>query len=133
MDFNAKFSKWCSTYKTTPQGAKLDNLTSQYELTQLLKEPTNIFENYRSCIDLSFTSQPNLVVEFGFGLHPNLHENCHYQIIYSKFDLKTFYRQPYEKLFGIINKSTGSSLKDLWKNFNGKTLSQTVIQMSKYL
>ena len=26
-DFNAKFSKWCSTDKATPGGAKLDNLT----------------------------------------------------------------------------------------------------------
>ena len=32
-DFNAKFNKWCSTDKTTPEGAKLDNLTSQYGLT----------------------------------------------------------------------------------------------------
>ena len=29
-DFNAKFNKWCSTDKTTPEGAKLDNLTSIY-------------------------------------------------------------------------------------------------------
>ena len=28
-DFNAKFNKWCSTDKTTPKGAKLDNLTSE--------------------------------------------------------------------------------------------------------
>ena len=26
-DFNAKFSKWCSTDKTKPEGAKFDNLT----------------------------------------------------------------------------------------------------------
>ena len=68
-DFNAKFNKWCSTDKTTPEGAKLDNLTSQYGLTQLLKEPTHISDSYRSCIDLIFTSQPNLVVDF--GIHPN--------------------------------------------------------------
>ena len=55
MDFNAKFSKWCSTYKTTPQGAKLDNLTSQYELTQLLKEPSNIFEDYKLQLVLVYT------------------------------------------------------------------------------
>ena len=55
-DFNAKFNKWCSTDKTTPEGAKLDNLTSQYGLTQRLKEPTHISDNYRSCIDLNFTS-----------------------------------------------------------------------------
>ena len=75
-DFNAKFSKWCSTNKTTPEGAKLDNLTSQ---CGLLKEPTHISNN-RSCIDLIFTSQPNLVVDF--GIHTSLHENCHHQIIY---------------------------------------------------
>ena len=86
VDFNVNFSKWCSIDKTTPEGAKLDNLTPQYELTQFFKIPTNIFENYRSCIDLIFTSQTNLVVEVGFGLHPYLHENCHHQIIYSKFD-----------------------------------------------
>ena len=56
MDFNVKFSKWCSIHKTTPEGAKLDNLTSQYELTQLLKERTDISENYRSFIDLIFTT-----------------------------------------------------------------------------
>ena len=50
-------------------GAKLDNLTFQYGLTQLLKEPTHISDSYRSCIDLIFTSQPNLVVDF--GIHPN--------------------------------------------------------------
>ena len=75
-DFNAKSNKWCSTDKTTPEGAKLDNLTSQYGLTQLLKEPTHISDNYRSCIDLIFTSQPNLVVDF--GIYPSLHENGHH-------------------------------------------------------
>ena len=39
-DFNAKFNKWCSTDKTSPERAKLDNLTSQYGLTQLLKKPS---------------------------------------------------------------------------------------------
>ena len=27
-DFNASINKWCSTNKTTPEGAKLDNVTS---------------------------------------------------------------------------------------------------------
>ena len=72
-DFHAKFTKWCSTDKTTTEGAKLDNLTSQYELTLFLKETTHISDNYRSFIDLIFTGQTNLVVDF--GIHPSLHEN----------------------------------------------------------
>ena len=44
-------------------------------------------------MDLILTSQPNLVVDFG-----SLHENCHHQTIYSKFDLKIFYPPPYEMI-----------------------------------
>ena len=93
--FNAKFNKWCSSDKTTAEGAKLGNLTSHYGLTQLLKEPPYIFDNYRSCIDLILTSKPKLVVDF--GIRPSLYENCHHQIIYSKFDLKIVYIPPYKR------------------------------------
>ena len=94
-DFNAKFNKWCSTNKTTPERVKLDDLTCQYRLTQLLKEPTHISDHYRSCADLIFISQPNLVVDF--GIHPSLHENYLHQIVCSKFHLKISYLPPYER------------------------------------
>ena len=58
-DFNARFNKWCSSDITTPEGVKLDNLTSQYWLNQLWKEPTHISDNDRSCINSIFTNQPN--------------------------------------------------------------------------
>ena len=48
-----------------------------------------------SCIDLIFASQPNLVM--GSGVHSSLHENCHHQIIYAKFNLKIYYPPPYER------------------------------------
>ena len=77
--FNAKFDKWCSTNKAISEVGKFAKLPSKYGLTQILKKPTQISDNYRSCIDLIFTIQPNLVDDFGIDL---LHENCHYQIIY---------------------------------------------------
>ena len=48
-----------------------------------------------SCIDLIFTSQPNLVMES--GVQSSLHPNCHYQITYAKFNLKIYYTHPYER------------------------------------
>ena len=39
----------------------------------------------RSCIDLIFTDQPNLIIES--GAHPSLHELCHHQIIYGKMSV----------------------------------------------
>ena len=31
------------------------------------------------------------------GVHASLHSNCHHQIIYAKFDFKTFHAPPYER------------------------------------
>ena len=49
-----------------------------------------------SCIDLIFTFQSNLVMESGF--QPSFHPNCHYQVVFAKFDLSIYYPPPYEKI-----------------------------------
>ena len=117
-DFNAKFNKWWSTDKARPEGAKPDNLTSQSGQTQLLKEPTRFSDNYRSIINLIFTSQPNLVVDF--GIHLCLHETCHHQIIYSKFDLKVFYPPPYERAVWHYQQADTELIKRSLENFDWK-------------
>ena len=119
-DFNGTFNKWCSTDKITPEGegTKLDNWTSQYGIAQLLKEQTHISEKYRSCIDLTFTSQPMLVIDF--GIHPSLHESCYHQIIYSKFDLKIFHPPPYERTFWHYQQAGTELIKRSSENFDWK-------------
>ena len=59
-DFNAKSKSWYINDSTTSQGNVLRNITSQFGLQQIIKEPTHILDNSSSCIDLIFTSQPNL-------------------------------------------------------------------------
>ena len=75
-DFNAKSNNWCKTDITSIEGSKIDNVTSSYDLNQLIQEPTNILNLSSSCIDLIFTSQPNLLMES--GIHSSLHSNCHH-------------------------------------------------------
>ena len=53
----------------------VDNITKQYRLHQVIIEPIHILDSISSCIDLIFTSQPNLITES--GVHPSLHPNCH--------------------------------------------------------
>ena len=31
------------------------------------------------------------------GVHSSLHENCHQQLVYAKFNLKVWYPPPYER------------------------------------
>ena len=92
-DFNAKSKDCCSIDITSFEGSELDFLTSQFGLLQIIKEPTHILDNSRFCIDVIFTSQPNMVIDS--GVHASLYSNCHHQIIYAKFDLKIFYPPPY--------------------------------------
>ena len=75
--------------------AIIDAITSQFGLKQLIQEPTHILNDSSSCIDLIFTSQPNLIM--GLRVHYTLHQNCHHQLIYAKVNLKVFSPSPYER------------------------------------
>ena len=93
-DFNARSSKRWTDAMTAQEGLKIENLLSQFSLSQVINEPTHIPENLYSCIDLLFTKQQNLIIDS--GIHPSLNSNFHHQIIYGKFNLKIFYPSPYE-------------------------------------
>ena len=62
-------------------------------MQQIIKEPTHISNTSSSCIDLIFTSQPNLIT--GSGVHSSLHSNCHHQTVFAKFSLHFVYPPPY--------------------------------------
>ena len=94
-DFNAKATKWYKNHINSYEGLKIDTITSQFGLQQLINEPTHLTANSSLCIDLIFTSQPNLVMEY--GVHSSLHPNFHHQIIFAKFNLKICYSLPHER------------------------------------
>ena len=87
---------WYQDNIITFEGCKIDIATSQFGTSQIIKEPTHILSNSASCIELSFTPQPNLVMHS--GLHPSLHQSCHHQIVFTKFNLTFFYPPSYMRL-----------------------------------
>ena len=62
-DFNANSSNCFCHCKTNFEGDAVENLTSQFRSHQVIKEPTHVLGTYSSCIELIFTSQPNLIIE----------------------------------------------------------------------
>ena len=94
-DFYAKPKHWCSQGSTNFEGITIENVTSQFGLSQIIKEATHIIEPSSLCIDLIFTTQSNLVVES--GVHPSLHPNFHHQIVFAKFNVQIFYPLPYPR------------------------------------
>ena len=67
---------------------RIISFASQFAMSQVIKEPTYILDNLKSCIDLIFTSQRNRITDS--GVDPSLHSNCHHQVVYAKFDLRGF-------------------------------------------
>ena len=65
-DFNAKSNNWCKNDITPHEGSMIDAVTSNYRLHQLIQEPTHMLYLSSSCINITLTSQPNLVMESGF-------------------------------------------------------------------
>ena len=75
-DSNATSKNWCSSDITPYKGKKIESLTSQCGLKQVISDPTHIIESSSSCIDLIFKLQPNLVMNS--GVHSLLHPNCYH-------------------------------------------------------
>ena len=93
-DLNAKSKIWYPLDTATYEGNIIETITSHFGLHQLIHDPTHILGKSSSCIDLIFTSQPNMVVNS--GVHSSLHANCYHQIVFAKFDLKVYYPPPYK-------------------------------------
>ena len=93
-DLNVKSKNWYINYKTTTEGEEIEFVNPQFGLHQMINEPTYVLENSSSCIDLVFTSQPNLGVDS--AIHPYLHPNFYHQVVYAKYNLIHF-PPPYEQ------------------------------------
>ena len=81
-DFNARNSSWWKNNCVTREGNKIKSLTCAYGLSQLISDSTHILQNSSSCINVIFTNQLNLVIDF--GVHLSLHPNCHIRLYFQK-------------------------------------------------
>ena len=60
-DFNIESNLWFKGDKTSYEGSKIDAISSQFGLQQLITEPTHLVVDSSSCIDLIFTPQPKSI------------------------------------------------------------------------
>ena len=114
-DFNAETSLWYNNDITTHEGSEIDGVTSQFGLEQIIKEPMHIIGDSSLCIDLMFTTQPNLVMES--GVHYSLHSSCHHHITFAKFNLKIHYLPHYEREVWHYQKANVNQIRQAIREF----------------
>ena len=98
-DFNARSKRWWVH----------DGIILLYVFCQLISEPIHILLNSSSCTDPIFTDQSNLVINSRIKV--SLHENCHHQITYAKFNLQIINPPPYQRLVSDYKNANASSIQ----------------------
>ena len=136
-DFNVRSSRRWSDDIDTIEGMRLESINSYHELYQIINEPTHIPPSSSFCINLIFTSHPNLVINS--GVHPSLYQNCYHQIIFAQINLKICNPPPYKRLVWDYKKPNidviNLTIKSFnWeKVFNGKYINSQVDLFNKTL
>ena len=115
-DINARFSSWWKEDKTTAEGTYLEAFTFLHNFNQLLSEPTHIVSHFSPCIDLIFTSRPNLKVNF--GIHCALNTKFYHQVKHCKLKLNIEYHPPYKQLVWNCKKTNAGSIKKSTESVN---------------
>ena len=95
-DFYTRSLSWWKEHKTTQKVTHLEALTSLAQLSSVYIRTTHLLPHPNSCIDLTFTDQPNLVINY--STHSSFNFKCHHQIIYCKLNLNIEYHPPYQQL-----------------------------------
>ena len=102
-DFNCRSTQLWEDDIENNEGRLFEILASDNGLHQLISEPTHLMGDSKSCIDLIFTDQPNLIIES--GVHPSLHEQCHHQIVYGKLSVSNIALPPYTRKIWFYDKA----------------------------
>ena len=100
---------------TTYDGTRINGITSQFGLEQLIHEPTHLTGERSPCIYLIFASQPNLVVES--GVQSSLHQNCHRQIAFARFNLEVVFPPPYKREVWNFKKANVDHIRKVINGF----------------
>ena len=69
-----------------------------------------------SCIDLLFTSQPNLVMES--GVHSSLRPNCNHRVVFAKLNLSILYPPPYQRTVWFYRKANPELIRRVINEFD---------------
>ena len=99
---NGKCSKSYSFDTSDNIGKEVDTITPTAGYSQIIDKPIHFTNNFSSCIDLIFTSNPSIIVDSGIK---SICSRCHH-IIYGKLTLESHFFHHISGLFGITRMLT---------------------------
>ena len=108
-DFNARSTKWWKLDKENLEGREINIITRAAVYSQLINQSKHLTKYFLSCIDLIFTSNPNLINSSVVEM--SLFEKCHHNIVCGKTDFKIPIPPPYMREVWDYKNATVESVK----------------------
>ena len=108
-DVNARSTKWWRLDKENVEGLEINIITRAAGYSQLINQPTHITKDSLSCIDLIFTSNPNLINSSGVEM--SLFDKCRHNIVYGKIDFKISIPPPYTREVWVYKNASAESIQ----------------------
>ena len=115
-DFNAHNSRWWKNDITNFQGQELDSLTSSAGYTQMIDKPTYVIKNYKSCIDLIFCTNQNVLSNHGVDV--SIFNKCHHNIVFGKINIRVPLPPIYIREVWDYKAANIENIKKAIRNFN---------------
>ena len=120
-DFNAKCSKWYPLDKNNAAGETLQTYTTTVGYSQLIDQPTDCVNGSSTCIDSIFTSNTNLVTDF--GVDSTLYKTCHHNLIFGKINFIVPLPTPFYRDNWGYKRANLEMIQKAITNFNWKRTS----------
>ena len=115
-DFNARCSRWWKNDITNVKGEEIDTLTSSAGYSQIIDKPTHILNNSKSCIDLIFCTNKNIISNYGVDV--SIFEKCHHNIIFGKINISVPLPPVYVREVWDYSKANVEHINKAISNFN---------------
>ena len=115
-DLNSRSSEWWPGDTDNDAGNYLISVLEDTGLSQLVNKPTHFINDFKSCIDLVITDQPNLINEC--SILPSLHSTCHHCINHIVLNVNNTPPPPYKRKIWHYERAQSSSIKKSVKQFD---------------
>ena len=93
-DFNDRCQRWDTAHTDSELGQRLFDLVAQYNLHQLISEPTRVSEYSESLLDLMITDSPGYILNS--GILPPISSSDH-SVVFCSFSITHYKDRPFKR------------------------------------
>ena len=108
----------------------MDFVTSSAGYTQIIGKPTHVINKSKSCIELIFCTNQNVISKYGVDV--SLFDKCHHNVIYGKINIRVPLPPVFIREVGNYSKAAVQNIQKAILDFNWTKAFESLSVDSKF-